>query len=75
MTEKAKVPEVSLELHHNLVAELLDANGWLGELPVKRYDGGVLEDIFSAVLHRRRIIYFAFEVSIPAGQSGLYWEK
>lgn len=45
MTEKAKVPEVSLELHHNLVAELLDAYGWLGEFPVKRYDGGVLEDM------------------------------
>ena len=69
MTEKTKVPEVSLELYHNLVAELLDAYGWLGEFPIKRYDEGVLEDIFSAVLHRSRIIYFTFEVSIPAGQS------
>ncbi len=57
----------SMDLYMDLTAELLYSYGMLGESPVQRYDTGILEDIFSAVLSHSRVIYLAFDVTIPAG--------
>ena len=52
-----------------LAAELLESYGQIGTTPVERYDTGMLEDIFSAVYTNSRVIYFSFDVTIPAGES------
>ena len=59
----------SKELYLGLAAELLESYGQIGTAPVERYDTGMLEDIFSAVYTNSRVIYFSFEVTIPAGES------
>ena len=59
----------SQELYLGLAAELLESYGQIGTTPVERYDTGMLEDIFSAVYTDGRVIYFSFEVMIPAGES------
>ena len=59
----------SIELYLGLAAELLESYGQIGTTPVERYDTGMLEDIFSAVYTNGRVIYFSFEVTIPAGES------
>ena len=59
----------SKELYLGLAAELLESYGQIGTTPVERYDSGMLEDIFSAVYSNGRVIYFSFEVTIPAGES------
>lgn len=59
----------SHEMMCNLVGEMLYNNGLLGNFPIKRYDAGMLENIFSAVYSDTRIIYFAFDTMIPAGES------
>lgn len=59
----------SHELYLGLAAELLESYGQIGTTPVERYDTGMLEDIFSAVYTNSRVIYFSFEVTIPAGES------
>ncbi len=59
----------SNELYLGLAAELLESYGQIGTTPVERYDTGMLEDIFSAVYTNGRVIYFSFDVTIPAGES------
>ncbi len=59
----------SKELYLGLAAELLESYGQIGTTPVERYDTGMLEDIFSAVYTNGRVIYFSFDVTIPAGES------
>ena len=57
------------ELYLGLSAELLYTYGMIGETPVERFDAGMLEDIFSGAMSYGRVIYFSFEVTIPAGES------
>lgn len=66
-----KPPEgiTAKELYLGLAAELLQTYGQIGTTPVERYDNGMLENIFSAVDSDGRVIYFSFEVTIPAGES------
>ena len=57
------------ELYLGLTSELLCSYGIIGETPVERYDTGRLEDIFSGAWNDGRVIYFSFDVTIPAGGS------
>lgn len=59
----------TLDLYLGLAAELMQTYGMLGESPVDRYDSGMLEDIFSATLNDSRVLYYAFELTIPAGET------
>ena len=56
-------------LYLGLSAELLYTYGMIGDTPVERFDAGMLEDIFSGAMSYGRVIYFSFEVTIPAGDS------
>lgn len=57
------------ELYFGLSAELLCTYGVIGDMPVERYELGRLEEIFSESLSNSRVIYLAFEVTVPAGGS------
>lgn len=58
----------SHEMLCGLAGELLETYGLLGNCPAERYENGMLEDVFSAVYSDGRIIYFSFDVTIPAGE-------
>ena len=61
--------ELSAELLCDLSAEMLDMYGWLGDFPVKRYDSGSIEDIFSMALNDWRVNYLTFNITVPHGSS------
>ena len=52
-----------------LAAELLTMNGPLAENGVDRYDEGMLDSIVGEVRIHKRVMYFAFDVTVPAGGS------
>ncbi len=53
----------------NAIAEALVQYGPLAEDPMMRYDVGDLESIFYEPTGYNRILYFAFEVTLEAGES------
>ncbi len=61
------VETVPMELYQGLSAELLMTYGFLGEMPVQRYDTGMLEDIFSGMYTDGRVLYLSTDVTIPQG--------
>lgn len=70
VTGKVSVDDMPLkDLYLGLAAELLCSYGIIGDTPMERYDVGMVEDLFSAALHDRRVIYLSFDVIIPAGES------
>ena len=70
ITGKVSVDQMPLkELYLGLTSELLCSYGVIGETPVERYDTGRLEDMFSGAWNDGRVIYFSFDVTIPAGGS------
>lgn len=57
------------DLYCALAAELLETHGIIGEAPAERYDWGSIEDLISATHTDPRVNYFAFQITIPAGES------
>lgn len=61
---------ISDELFYGLCAELMMEDGILSpDGGVERYENGWLGDILSAVRTNNRVMYLAFEVTVPAGGS------
>lgn len=60
---------LSDEEYLGLVAEYLYSFGQLSENPAQRYEGGRLDDIISETASVSRVMYVAFEVTVPAGES------
>lgn len=65
----AEYPDRDEESYYGLFAELMLTHGPLSENGAERYDFGYLEELISAVANHSRVIYQAFEVTIPAGAS------
>ncbi len=57
------------EMFLGLIAELMTMSGPLAESGADRYSDGMLESIVSEVRIHERVMYHAFEVTIPAGGS------
>ncbi|MBQ9858019.1 MAG: hypothetical protein IJO77_03365 [Oscillospiraceae bacterium] len=58
--------DIDTDLLLSLVAELITSHGPLGE-NVSRYDWGDLDIIIAEAKNHGRVIYFEFDVTIPAG--------
>lgn len=60
---------VPFAMYRRAAAELLTQYGPLGGAPMDRYQDGRLDDILSETLTHDRVLYLAFEVTVPAGGS------
>ena len=60
---------VPAHLLYGSAAQLLANYGPVSNGGAERYDTGLLEDIFNDVRGLDRVLYLAFDVSIPAGES------
>lgn len=57
------------QMLYDLTAELLCTHGPLSDSPKARYDSGMLGSMIIEAKQYNRVMYLAFEVSIPAGSS------
>lgn len=62
-------PYVDRDTFLSLTGELLYTEGPLSDEPVQRYNTGMVGDLFISTVYNSRILYFTFDVTIPAGDS------
>ena len=60
---------ISFEMYRGAVSELLSQYGVLSDAPVDRYSDGRLDDILAETVNHDRVLYLAFPVTVPAGES------
>ena len=61
--------QISLDMYYQAIVKHFATYGPLGADPKERYAFGMLTDVISEVTYHDRILYFSFEVTIPAGSS------
>ncbi len=61
--------QVDIEDYIGLMSSLLHSYGILSEEPIERYAYGMLDDILQETMSMDRLLYTAFDVTIPAGES------
>ncbi len=62
-------PAISKEMYLDQVRRHYALYGATGSDTKERYRGGYLEDIVSEVLHHKRVLYYTFPLTVPAGES------
>lgn len=60
---------ISDEMRYGLAVEMLLDDGVLSENVMRRYDLGMLEDVFSETQNMERVFYLSFDLTVPAGES------
>lgn len=67
--EKIDPCTISDEMRYGLALEMLLDYGIFSEDTMRRYDFGILEDVFSETQNRERVFYLSFDLTVPAGES------
>lgn len=67
--QESPLDGIPFALYRGAVAELLTQYGGLSGAPMDRYADGRLDDLLQETVSHERVLYLAFPVTVPAGDS------